>query len=241
MWRNCRIILGLPLQLPALAWTLPLCALLLLGSNAFAVNQAQRDATHKRAEALQTLLKLSSAQTDSIEALLIQTFERGEQHRELFDDDYYALALENQKEMDSMRAHVDATLTDEQREKYHTIQKTAPVRYSSRDGEALAKRLLLDSSQARIVDAILSYVEQDLNRIRQEVMRKSGGFSGGFGFGNDRVPKLRRSKLLKAHEAIEKVLTKAQKKKFKEFKREQMEEFRPSGDDDHRRRRNGGL
>lgn len=205
------------------------------GSSVSALSQAKTDVIHKRAEALQTLLELSSTQTETIEAILLRTSERGEAHRNVYEDDYYGLALENQREMDSMRAQVDAALTEEQRKKYQALQQTAQVRYSSRDGEELARRLLLDSAQARLVDAILSYAEQDIKRIRREAARKGRGFGRGFSAASSRSAMMRRrAKMLKAHEAIEKVLSKAQKKEFREYKRERMDQFRPAGNDNRR-------
>ncbi len=207
--------------------TVLLCGML---TNVFGISEKKIRAIRGRAEALQAMLKLDQIQTDSLEIILRQTFEQGELHKERYDDDYYNLALENLKEMDTMRAQVDALLAPRQRKQYHSLQKEQPVRYSSRKTEVLARRLLLDSSQTRIVDAILSYSEQDIKRIQHEAKRKAGGFANGLGSVDERSSMLRRrSKLIKSHEAIEKVLTKAQKKEFKEYREEQMEMFRPHG------------
>ncbi len=217
-----------------------LIALGLTGSSSFALSQKQIDATHRRALALQSVLELSAEQTDSLESLLIQTFESGQRHRKRFDDDYYALALENQKEMDSMRFRVNALLTNSQREQYRLLQKKSKTKYSSRNGEVLARRLHLDSSQAVLVDAILSYSEQDMREFRRKSRQPSGRSGGGFGHSGRRGAMSGAiAKLRKAHDDIEKVLTKDQKKEFLEYREEKMEELRPP-DGDHTRGRNRG-
>ncbi len=207
--------------------TVLLCGML---SSVFGNSEKQNKAIRGRAEALQAMLKLDPMQTDSLEVILRQTSEHGELHKERYDDDYYNLALENLREMDTMRAQVDALLTPQQRKQYRSMQEKQPVRYFSSKTEVLARRLLLDTSQARIVDAILSYSEQDIRKIHHESKRKAGGFGNNMGSVSERNSMLRRrSKLIKSHEAIEKVLTKAQKKEFKEYREEQMDMFRPPG------------
>lgn len=224
-----------------LALLLTALAILSASPNVSALGQADKDGLHKRALALRNLLDMSSEQTDSIEAILLNARELGEDNRHQFDDDYYALAIANLVIMDSVRMQVDRILTVPQRAAYQELRRSSEQRFTSHDGAALSRRLLLDSAQSRTVDMILTYAEQDIEKIRRESADSGGAFGRGFHGGSYRRTMMRRrSTMQKAHEAIEKLLSKAQKKEFREYVDEQMEQFRPqSGADDHDR--DGGF
>jgi len=210
--------------------TLSIFTLLSASPPALALEQAYK-------EALQSVLKLNAEQTDSVEVILLKARELGEFNRNQFDDSYYELTMANLATMDTVRRQVDSILTDSQRIAYTKLRKSSEQRFSSPDGEALTRRLLLDSAQSRTIDMILTYAEQDVERIRRESSHSGGGFGQGFRSSSFRGAMLRRqSKMRKAYKAIEKLLTKAQRKKFKEYVAEQLEQFRPqdgAGDRDH--------
>ncbi len=218
-----------------LAMLLTALAILSASSNVSALGQADKDGLHKRALALRKLLDMSAEQTNSIETILLNARELGEANQNQFGDDYYALAIANLATMDSVRIQVDRILTEPQRAAYRKLRNSSQQHFSSHDGAALSRRLLLDSAQSRTVDMILTYAEQDIEKIRRESANSGGAFGRGFRGGSYRGNMMRRrAKMQKAHQAIEKLLSKAQKKEFREYVDEQMEQFRPqSGADDH--------
>ncbi|MGD2092450.1 MAG: hypothetical protein PVH61_40160 [Candidatus Aminicenantes bacterium] len=219
--------------------------ILVFPASSFAGEQSHQtaDPLAQQVMKLKKRLNLTDEQSTKVKKILKRAGDQAIKDRETFKTDAVTLVELAWERRETANMRIEALLNSDQREEFQKIARMTPF---DRELFDLTEGLLLDDDQAFTVEGILIRYYKSLNELIPEEMREriaegdrerdvKRGRPTGMGMGMFKYGRLKRvmeefndQKI----RAIKKVLTKAQKKLYKQLRKhrkERMEEWMGSG------------